>query len=445
MAQIQAPGVGSGLDVNNIVGQLMTLERRPLNVLEIKQDQAEAQLSAFGQLKSSLAGFQSAMNDLSSSSAFQVFAPTSTNDSVFTASADSEAVEGSYDLIVTNLAESQKQASAAFADPEAEVGEGTLTLTVGGEAFSVTVDSSNSSLFGIRDAVNNAADNTGVTATLINEDGGSRLVFTSDTSGTANTVTVAATNGASGDLSQIDGANLTEIRAAEDAALTIDGFSVTSSTNRVEDAITGVTLNLAGEGSASLDVARDDAAITASVQEFASAFNSLRDEIDRQRDGQLEADGTLLSIESVILAELNSGQAVTGSSYTYLSEIGLSLDKHGKMQVDSSVLQTALDTDFRSFANLLATPDEGFAYRLDTLADALLEPDGLIDAREDGLNATIDRYDDQKADLEFRLEIIEKRIRAQFTALDTLVSNLNATGSFLSQQLSSIVGNSGDG
>ena len=445
MPQIQAPGVGSGLDINSIVNQLMVLERRPLDLLENKQGQAEAQLSAFGQLKSSISSFESAMRNLSSLSKFQIFAPTSSDDTIITASADDTAVEGTYDINVTALAASHKLASNAVTDPAAVVGEGTLTLSVGGNSFDVTIDSSNSSLFGIRDAVNNASTNTGVTATIVNENSGSRLIFTSDDAGTANSLLITASNGAVGNLSQLDGANLTEKRAAADAQLTIDTFPVTSSTNDVAGAIEGVTLRLEGIGASTVDVARDDDAIKTSVQDFADAFNELRDEIDKQREGQLEADGTLLALESQILRELNQGQSITGSNYKFLSEVGVSLDKEGRMQVDSEMLQTSLDTEFRSFVNLLAAPNEGFAFRLEGLASTVLLPDGLIDAREDGLNETIRRFDDQKANMEFRLEIIEKRIRAQFTAMDALVSNLNATSSFLSQQLSSVVGNSGSG
>lgn len=444
MPQIQSPGVGSGLDINSIVNQLMVLERRPLDLLENKQGQAEAQLSAFGQLKSSISSFESAMSNLSSLSKFQIFSPTSSDDTVLTATADETAVEGTYDIDVTALAASHKLASNAFSDPTDIVGEGTLTLSVGSNSFDVTIDSSNSTLFGLRDAINNAPTNTGVTATIVNENSGSRLILTSDDAGTANALTVTATNGAVGNLSQLDGANLTEKRAAADAQLTIDTFPVTSSTNDVVGAIEGVTIRLDKVGTANLDVARDDDAIKTSVQEFADAYNALRDEIDNQRQGQLEADGTLLALESQILRELNQGQTITGSNYKFLSEAGISLDKEGRMQVDSGALQTALDTEFRSFVNLLAAPNEGFAVRLETLASTVLLPDGLIDAREDGLNETIRRFDDQKENLEFRLEIIEKRIRAQFTAMDALVSNLNATSSFLSQQLSSIVGNSGN-
>ena len=442
MPQIQAPGVGSGLDINSIISQLLVLERRPLDLIETRQGQAEAQLSAYGQLKSTISKFETAMSNLSSLSKFQIFAPSSTDESVLTATADNTAVEGSYDINVTALAASHKLASNAFVNPSDVVGEGTLSISVGSNSFDITIDSSNSTLFGIRDAINNASTNTGVTATLVNENSGSRLILTSDDAGTANSLSITATNGGVGNLAQLDGANFTQNRAAADAQLTIDGFPVTSSTNDVVDAIEGVTLRIASIGTATLNVGRDDDAIKTSVQEFADAYNALRDEIDNQRNGQLEADGTLLSLETQILSALNLGQSITGSNYKYLSEVGISLDKEGHFQVDSDVLQTTLDTEFRSFVNLFAAPNEGFAFRLESLASAVLQPDGLIDAREDGLNATIRRFDDQKATFEFRLELIEKRLRAQFTALDGLISNLNATSSFLSQQLS-IIGNIG--
>jgi len=443
MPQIQAPGIGSGLDINSIVSQLLAVERRPLDLLEARQGQAEAQLSAFGQLKSTVSKFETAMSNLSSLSKFQIFAPSSSNGNVLTATADNTAVEGTYDINVTALAASHKLASNAFVNPSNVVGEGILSVSVGSNSFNIAIDSSNSTLFGIRDAINNASTNTGVTATLVNENSGSRLILTSDNAGTANSLTITATNGAVGNLAQLDGANFTETRAAADAQLTIDGFPVTSSTNDVVGAIEGVTLAIAGTGPATLNVARDDNAIKTSVQDFADAFNALRDEIDNQRNGQLEADGTLLSLETQILNELNLGQSISGSNFKFLSEAGISLDKTGRMQVDSATLQTALNTDFRSFVNLLAAPNEGFAFRLENLASTVLQPDGLIDAREDGLNTTIRRFDDQKTNFEFRLGIIEKRLRAQFTALDGLVSNLNATSSFLSQQLS-LIGNSGN-
>jgi len=447
MAIIQSPGVGSGLDVNSIVSQLMAIERQPLNVLNQKQSIIEAQISAYGQLKSTVSSFQSAMSELGSLSKFQVFAPESSDETILTSTADNTAVAGSYGVNVTALAESQKLASGAYVDTGTVVGEGALTIAVGADSFTVTIDGTNNTLSGIRDAVNDASDNTGVTATIITDDMGSHLIFTSDDEGTSNALTLTVSGdsvgtdvdstGLSALVYDVGGGvtNLSQVTAAADASLTIDGFAVTSSSNSVQGAIEGVTINLEKIGSSSLNIARDDEKIKEAVNAFADAYNELRSEIDSQRSGQLEADSTLLSMENQLLSVLSSGAVVTGSSYSYLVEVGVSLDKEGKLQVDDADLTTALDTDFNSFANLFAAADQGFAARFEKVADQFLDINGLIDAREDGLNIRSDRIDDDKLRLELRLELTESRIRAQFTALDTLVSSLSSTGDFLTQQL----------
>ncbi len=448
MATIQSPGVGSGLDVNSIVSQLMAIERQPLNVLSQKQSIIEAQISAYGQLKSKVSSFQSAMSELSNLSKFQVFAPESSDDTVLTATADNTAVAGSYDVNVTALAERNKLASGAYADTATVVGEGALTVSVGLDSFSVAIDSSNSTLAGIRDAINSASDNTGATATIITDNAGSRLVFTSDEEGTTNALTLTVSGDSVGTDTDSSGlsalvydvgggvTNLAEVTAAADATLTIDGFAVTSSSNAVQGAIEGVTINLEKIGSSSLNITRDDEKIKEAVNTFADAFNDLREEIDTQRAGQLEADSTLLSMENQLLSVLSSGAAVSGSNFSFLVEVGVSLDKEGKLQVEDADLTSALNTDFNSFAKLFAATDEGYAARFETVADQFLADNGLIDAREDGLNTRSDRIDDDKLRLELRLELTETRIRAQFTALDTLVSSLSSTGDFLTQQLS---------
>lgn len=426
----------------------MAIESQPLNVLNQKQSIIQAQISAYGQLKSKVSSFQTAMSELSSLSKFQVFAPESSDEDVLTATADNTAVAGSYDIAVTALAERQKLASGAYTDSNTVVGEGNLTISVGSDSFTVTIDGTNNTLSGIRDAVNNASDNTGVTATIINDDAGSRLIFTSDDPGTSNALTLTVSGDSVGTDTDSSGlsalvydvgggvTNLTQVDAAADATLTIDGFAVTSASNAVQGAIEGVTVNIDKIGTATLDVVRDDEKIKESVQAFADAYNELRDEIDTQRAGQLEADSTLLSMESQLLSVLNDGSAITGSSYKFLVEVGVSVDKEGRMQVDDSDLSSAISTNFNSFANLFAAADEGFAAQFETVANQFLADDGLIDAREDGLNSQSDRIDDDKDRLERRLVLIEDRIRAQFTALDTLVSSLSATGNFLTQQLS---------
>jgi len=449
MATIQAPGIGSGLDVNNIVTQLMALERQPIDNLNTKQTTINAQISAYGSLKSKISDFQTAMAGLSSQSSFQVFNAKSNNEDLFTATANSSAAAGSYSINVVELAVRDKIATQAYTDSNSVVGEGILSISTGANSFNLTVDGTNNTVLGLRDAINSAADNTGVTATIVTDDLGAHLILSSDETGTDNALKITATDN---DGNNIDDAGLSSlsyeagvlehrpaISTALDAIVEIDGFRVTSSSNTISTALDGVTFTAKTKGSTStLDITRDDEKITESVQAFSDAFNGLRDEIDSQRKGHLEADSTLSSIERQLFDVLNSGQAITGSNQSYLVEAGLTIDKLGKMSVDSDALKDILNTDFDSFANLFAAEDEGFAYRLDSIASGWLKHDGLISAREDGLKNQVDSIDDQKLRIEDRLVSIERRIRTQFSNLDSLVSNLNATGDFLTQQLSSM-------
>lgn len=450
MASITAAGIGSGLDVEGIVSQLVALERQPINRLQTKQSQVNAQISAYGALKSKISDFQSAMAALGNVSSFQVFQGQSSNEDIFTASVDSNAVAGSYAVNVQAMAERDKIAFGPYADSNSTVGSGTLNLSVGADSFSITVDAGDS-LSDIRNAINDASDNTGVTATLVNSDDGTRLVLSSNETGTDNALQVTVTG--DGDGNDSDNAGLsaltsvsggtdyaTSISTAADAVVEIDGFTVTSSSNTISSAVDGISFTAKSLGAASLEVTRDDETILEAVSGFAEAFNALRSEIDKQRSGQLEADSTLLSIERSIFNVLNAGSDISGSGFKYLIEAGVSINEEGVMEVDDAAVTSAMNDDFNSFVNLFAAEGEGYAARLESLADGWLANDGLIDAREDGLKTQLDRLEDDELRLEARLEIVETRIRAQFTALDSLISQLSNTGDFLTQQLASLPG-----
>ena len=319
---------------------------------------------------------------------------------------------------------------------------------MGSESFDVTIDSGNSSLAGIRTAINNASDNTGVTASIITDDSGARLVLTSNETGTENAISVSVsdsdgnntdTSGLSAFVYSSGGTeNLSSISTAKDAIVNIDGFTTTSSSNSIANAIDGVTLNVKDVGSSTLDITRNDEAILESVNEFASAYNALMTEIKSQRSGQLEADSTLLTIERQVRDVFNSGASITGSSFSYLVEAGISFDKNGVMTVDEDKVNEVLSSDFNSFANLFSAEGEGFANRLESLADTWLQTDGLIDSREEGLNSRLKRMDSQKEQMEARLEMTETRLRAQYAAMDTLVSSLQSQGNYLISQLSAL-------
>jgi len=449
MATITAAGIGSGLDVESIVTQLVALERVPLDNLESEASLIQAQISAYGTLKSKVAEFETAMDALASSDKFKLYSTTSSTESVLTAIADSNAAIGTYDVEVTALAERDKYRTSAFTDAATVVGEGTLSISVGSDSFDITVDSSNSTLSGIRDAINSASDNTGVTASIVTDSNGASLVLSSDDTGLDNALTISVTGDSDANdtdaagLSALATTNLTTLTTATDATLEIDnaggnGFTFSSSSNTFSSVLEGVTITAETIGTSTVEIDRDDSAIEEAVNEFADAYNALRQEIATQRAGQLEADGTLLSLERALQDIFNSGASITGSTYTYLSEVGITTDDSNNLVIDSTELEAAISSDFDSFVNLFSATDEGYAARFESLANSLQQEDGLIDAREDGLNAQLDLNQDAQDRMDVRLEIIEARIRAQFTALDTLVSELNSTGDFLTQQLASI-------
>ena len=451
MATISAPGVGSGLDIQGLIQQLMEVEREPLRQLEKQQQDYEAQLSAYGRLKSALSSFQSAMADLSSVADFRKYTTVSSDESVLTASASSAAAVGSYDIVVNTLAERHKLSSGAYADSDTTaVGTGTLTIDVGGNAFSVTIDASNNTLEGIAAAVNDAADNTGVMATVINDGTSAYLVFTASETGTANALTVTVTGDGDGNdtdnaglsaLTFVSGGtqNMTQIQAPVDASLTIDStFNVTSGSNTVTGVISGVTLELEALGSATLDVQRDTEGVTESVQAFVDAYNALRNTLNDLGDDELEGDSTLRSIAGRLRGVLNTPPTGLSTSLTALSEVGITTERDGTLSLDTATLNDALASDFNGVAQLFANDPQGYAFRFEALADELLDVEGVIKAREDGLNERIDLTEERITRMEYRLDKIEQRYLAQFTALDTLLAQLQATGNFLSQQLGAL-------
>ena len=447
MPSITAPGIGSGLDVQSIVSQLMAIERQPLQRLELKQSQVEAQISAYGQVSSSFATFQSAMENLDSLSDLKVFQTSSSDSDVIDATASSSADIGNFGVEVIRLAENHKLSSIEILDTDTFGGTAgdSLSIQVGADvANTITVDLTTAqTLQEVRDAINDDLANPGVSATIINGvNGNQKLIFTAKDSGSDNALTVSTAgtvtpanfgfqtvNDIAGDTSLLD------------AEIVVDGYNLTRSSNNISDVISGVTLNLvsANPGTTNtITIGRDNEAVTESVQSFADAFNDLRSDIKSLRSGHLEADSLLLSMERRIFNVLNT--PATGGVYSNLSEIGLRMQKDGTMTLDSNDLNTALQTNFDGVAQLFAADGQGFANRMSSRVDTFLGVGGLIETRTDGLDSRVDDIEDRKSSFERSLQLTEARFRAQFSALDALVSRLQGTGNFLTAQLSQLPG-----
>jgi flagellar hook-associated protein 2 len=449
---ISSAGLGSSIDVASLVSQLMSIERRPLDLLNRKQDLFNAELSAYGRLKSSVSALQSAIGALKDADDFKVYKATPADDTYFTATADSTAIAGSHSVTVGQLAQAQKLVSAfspAVTDTDTTtIGTGTLTFSNGTDTFAVSIDSSNNTLDGIVNAVNSATDNFGVSATILNDGTGYRLVFSPNDTGTANAITVAVTD--TGDLNNTDnlglsrlsyvggGQNLTQTLAAQNATLTVDGLTgITSASNTVTDVIQGVTLNLKAAGASNVQVAVDADALTSKANEFVTAYNKLVSDMGElhKKGGALESRNTVLTLQTQISAVFNTTISLTGNDYNYLAQIGISIQKDGKLSLNSSEFQAAVTGNLNDVIGLLTDDTQGFGQRLYTELGYLLQSDGVLDAATDGLSASIADLDLRKDQVQARLDRVEVRLRTQFAALDSLLGSLQQTSSALVRQL----------
>lgn len=430
---IVSGGIGSGLDVNGLVSQLMALERRPLNLLEARKSAFNSQLSAFGRIKSDLDAFRSAASALRAAGGFDLFKASAGDEKILSVTASSTASAGPHSINVTSLARAQIQvANTGRADTSSALNlSGDLTFAFGTSNFSVTIEAG-ASLADIQGAINSATGNTGVTASILNDGtaNGNRLVLTAKNSGTDNAVTVG------GSLAADFGFAVTV--PAANAVIDVDGvIGIVKQSNTVTDVIPGVTLQLRSEGSTTATVTRDNDAIATKVTAFVDAYNKLATTIGdlRKKGGVLEADGAARSVLTELQGEFNTALAVSGTGFSYLAEVGVTFGKDGKLSLDKSALNSALDKNLNGVAALFADQTHGFATRLYNRANGMLQSDGLIDSREDGLNERIRFTDNNMDQMKVRLVTIERRFRTQFAALDSLVGSLQQTSTFLTNQL----------
>jgi flagellar hook-associated protein 2 len=417
--------------------------------LNRKQSQFNAEVSAYGQLKSDLSGLQSAIGALKDADDFKVFKATPADDTFFTATADSQAIAGNHSITVGQLAQAQKLVSAAIADTDTTtLGTGTLSFSNGTDTFAVTIDGTNNTLDGIVNAVNSASDNFGMSATILNDGSGYRLVFSPNDTGTANAITVAVTD--TGDLNDTDNSglsrlsyvggaqNLTQTQTAQNATLTVDGLAgITSASNTVTGVIQGVTLNLKAPGSTEVKVAVDADALTAKANDFVTAYNKLISDMDQlhMKGGTLEGRNTVLTVQSQIATVFNTTISLTGNDYSYLAQIGISIQKDGKLSLNSSEFQAAVTGNLNDVIGLLTDETQGFSQRLYTELGNLLQADGVLDAATDGLASSIADIDMRKDQMQARLDRVEIRLRNQFAALDGLLGSMRQTSAALLQQI----------
>jgi flagellar hook-associated protein 2 len=466
---LNAPGVGSGLDVKGLVSQLMTVEQKPLTLLNTQEAALQAQLSSLGTVNGALSALQGAAKALASASKVQNSA-TSSESLVLSATAASDAVPGNYNVNVTQLAQAQKLIANGQTSSTNTIGSGvstTLTFNFGtitsalgpvngtySDGFfaanpdkapsSVVINSSNNTLAGIRDAIN--AGNVGVTASIINDGSGApyRLTITSNDTGMASSLQIATSgDSAIGSLLGYDPGtatqNLKQTQIGQNAAVIIDGVNITSATNTVDGAIPGVTLSLTkttvANAPVTVTVQGDTSSLTSALGVLVKAYNTANTTIAgvTAKGAVLQGDWAVLALQHQVVSILGSTQQA-GGAYGTLSSLGISFNKDGSLTLDSAKANRALAADPVHVAAL--TSAIGLA--IDSAATNLLGPSGPTSSEQDGINRSIKDIGSRRVAIQHRLDLTQQRYQKQFSALDTLLGSMNQTSAYLTQQLSNL-------
>ena len=457
---LSAAGVGSGLDVKGLVSQLMAVEQQPLTLLATQEAKYQAKLSSLGSIKGALTSVQTAAQSLATASAAS-YSATASDTSVLTATGSTSAVAGTYSVDVdsTKLAQGQKLVAVGRSSSSATIGSGTSTLKIelgtntGGppatgftvkSTVSLTIDSSSNTLAGIRNAIN--AANAGVTASIINDGGDSpyRLALSSNTTGAASSMRLSVT-GDNTDVATLLNYNPTDAapkftvtQAAQNATFKVDGLTITSDTNTVTDAIPGVTLNLAGKtGVVSVAVQRSSSGLSSALNSLVSAYNGVNTTIASAtaKGAVMQGEGGVIGLQRQ-MRNILGGAQYTGGAYSTLSQLGISFQLDGSLKLDSTKLNNALSanlTDVSSLASAIGTA-------LKTAADSMLGTAGPIASKTVSLNRSITDIGTRRTHIQDSLAATQARYQKQFSGLDTLISNMNKTSSFLTQQLANLPG-----
>lgn len=466
MASFTSLGVGSNLPLDTLLTNLTTAEKGRLKPITQQQSSFTARLTAFGTLKSSLEKFQTANTALNDANLFKSTTAVS-NSTDLTVSTTAGAAAGIYKINVTHIAQAQSlRTTTTVTDSKAVQGndnaERTLIIKQDGKEkpLEIKLTKDQTSLVEMRDAINNA--NGGVTANIVKlKDNDFQLVLTSSETGVANKMSISV----SGDekLNQfisfnnpdVVGNNVEQIVEAKDAELNVNGIDIVRSSNTVTDAPQGITLNLTKEvKDVTVTVTKSNDKTTTAIKSWVDAYNSLVDTIgtltkytsvdpgaeeQSTSNGALLGDSTVRTIQTGIRGQFSS--SANDGKFQTLSQMGITQDgTTGKLKIDDEKLKKALTDNSVDVQQLLVGDgkETGITTKVASLVKGYLADDGIIDSAQDSINATLKKLTKQYLSVSASIDDTIARYKAQFTQLDTMMSKLNNTSSYLNQQFTAM-------
>ena len=448
MASSTITGPGSGYDTQGIVKALVGAEKAPKQSQITKQQTVTTtQLSAVGSVKSALEAFRAAITKLNSAASFNGLAATTSDDKTVKATLGDGASSGKYVLKVDNLATSSKVTSKAFTGAAAVANPGeenqTLTINQSGKSYNVVI-TGGSTLQQVRESINTQLSAQGISANVLSDANGARLVIGSTNSGVGTDITL------SGDSDLAVGYD--KGPAAVNAKYSIDGIAMESTSNTVKSAISGVTLELIAptdkDKTTTINVASNTATLKTSVQSFVTSYNALMTAINAQTKvtatgdqatttaGALTGDASMRDLVSSLRGELVNGSG--NGSISSLSQMGITTDqKTGLLSLDDKQWDAAVAKNPTDIAKLFTSSD-GLIARMNKATDSYVGTTGTLASRVKDLNTKFTDLTTQQADLDRRMEALQLSLSAKYTAMDTLIAKINASSSSIMTTLNSL-------
>jgi flagellar hook-associated protein 2 len=456
MANVQFGGLITGLDTNALIQGLVQAEQRPIAVLQTQKVRFQAQDGILASVVKALGELKSAAQGLSLSTDFNKKSAATSDAAVLTSSADATALEGTYQIVVDQLAKAQNIRSTTFSTATAAIGTGTLSITVDGKSTPITINADNDTLDGLKTAINSSG--AAVTASIVNVGTSGtpdyRLILQSKKAGTENAATISGSLVGGADPF-VAGGEIVQVAA--NARFSVNGQVITRSSNTISDALPGVTLSLLKEGdrdglvessdaAANVTVSVDSSAVSAAMQKFVDAYNAVNKIVNAQftldpnteRQGALAGDASLRGVMARLRQELSRPGGI-GVGIKFISDVGISFQKDGSLTLNSSKLASALKDSPGAVSDLFVIVENGLGKRIpDTVDDFISSVSGTLTFRRKGIKTSIEQIDKKVLREQDRIAGLQKRLTEQFRALEEMVSQMKSQGDFLTQQLSAL-------
>lgn len=449
----QAGGLASGLDTNSIIDALVKAESAPINLLRARQSALKVQVSSLGDLASKLAGLEAAARDMATG---VVSVKQAGSTSAFGVATSSSSVEGRYSVQVGALAQAAKARSAAFASSTALVTGGNLHLSVKGAAYDISI-TDGMQLVDVASAIR--ASGAPVSVSLLNDGTSTYLSLSNrDTGfvpGQAPSSALQLTETYTGSQGQALGLAVTQ--AAQNASVTVDGVTFVRQSNTVSDAVPGTTLSLTSQGGPAEDLVlqNDPTGTQTRLQNFVDAYNSVAKTIQKQldvnkdtdRDTTLAGDSSVRALQGRLQGLLTAVVPGLGTVRS-LSDLGIGTDRSGLLTIDTAplsngatLLANAIARDPAAVNAIFAQASSGLTDKVKQLSsDYTAFGSGILLGRQNSLNATIKRMDDDATRMQARVDAYKTHLVAQFTAMEKVISALKSAGNYLTQATTSTSG-----